>query len=175
MPIRDQDQPCVAVTEATFTRYLHQLVHLIGLGRQIVPLSQVGIGRAPFPVRRVVTAGRFGISATAVVRPMIGRIGCEGGLENFRGHKNDWDKAPAGAGLRGSASVRRPVVAVYCGATILPVLEYIARRLSILVNFRIYTRRSADAVDLRAGKPNSFRVLASSCQYSPHAVNRSLR
>ena len=57
----------------------------------------------------------------------------------------------------------------------LPVLEYIARRLSILVNFRIYTRRSADAVDLRAGKPNSFRVLASSCQNSPHAVNRSLR
>jgi len=33
----------------------------------------------------------------------------------------------------------------------------------------------ADAVDLRAGKPSSFRVLASSCQYSPHALNRSLR
>jgi hypothetical protein len=33
----------------------------------------------------------------------------------------------------------------------------------------------ADTVDLRAGKPSSFRVLASSCQYSPHAVNRSLR
>ena len=33
----------------------------------------------------------------------------------------------------------------------------------------------ADEVDLRAGKPSSFRVLASSCQYSPHAVNRSLR
>jgi hypothetical protein len=51
----------------------------------------------------------------------------------------------------------------------------IARRLSIRVNFRVILDAQADAVDLRAGQPSSFRVLASSFQNSAHAVNRSLR
>ena len=78
----------------------------------------------------------------------------------------------------GAFTQPRPEAAVRRVAAILPQLEYertLRRYYPSVSTSGFILDAQADAVDLRAGKPSSFRVLASSCQYSPHAVNRSMR